>query len=93
MSGSYSKWSDVKATGRALDPRAGEEQAAGKAAAGERREAYVRGHQLAEMRTTAWRPDLEGSLTGAAARSAAPSDPGQAELIDTQSTEVSGWLA
>jgi DNA-binding XRE family transcriptional regulator len=53
MSGSYSKWSDVKATGRALDPRTGEKQAAGKAAAGERREAYVRGHQLAEMRTTA----------------------------------------
>jgi DNA-binding XRE family transcriptional regulator len=53
MSGSYSKWSDVKATGRALDPRTGEEQAIGKAAAGERREAYVRGHQLAEMRATA----------------------------------------
>jgi DNA-binding XRE family transcriptional regulator len=49
MSDSYSKWSDVKATGRALDPRTGEEQAA----AGERREAYVRGHQLAEMRTAA----------------------------------------
>jgi predicted transcriptional regulator len=53
MSGSYSQWSEVKATGRALDPRTGEERAVGKAAAGERREAYVRGHQLAEMRTTA----------------------------------------
>ena len=53
MSGSYSKWSDVKAKGRAADPRKGEEQADDKAAARVRREAYVRGHQLAEMRTNA----------------------------------------
>jgi DNA-binding XRE family transcriptional regulator len=53
MSSSYSTWSDVKAKGRAADPRTSEEQAAGKAAARERREAYVRGHQLAEMRSTA----------------------------------------
>ena len=53
MSGSYTKWSDVKARGRAADPRTSDEQAAGKAAARERREAYVRGHQLAEMRTAA----------------------------------------
>ena len=53
MSDSYSKWSDVRARGRAADPRAHEEQALGKAAARERREAYVRGRQLAEMRTTA----------------------------------------
>jgi DNA-binding XRE family transcriptional regulator len=50
---SYSKWSDVKARARAVDSWTGEEQAAGKAAAREGREAYVRGHQLAEMRTTA----------------------------------------
>jgi DNA-binding XRE family transcriptional regulator len=53
MNNSYSKWSDVKAESGAVDPRTGEERAAGKAAARERREAYVRGHQLAEMRTTA----------------------------------------
>ena len=53
MNSSYSKWSDVRAKGRAADPRTGEEQAAGKAAARERREAYVRGHQLAEMRAAA----------------------------------------
>ena len=53
MSGGYAKWGDVKAKGRASDPRTGEERAAGRAAARERREAYVRGHQLAEMRTTA----------------------------------------
>jgi DNA-binding XRE family transcriptional regulator len=53
MTASYSKWSDVKAKGRALDPRTGEEQTAGKAAARERREAYVLGHQLAEIRTAA----------------------------------------
>ena len=53
MSGSYSKWSDVKDKARALDSRTAEDQAAGKAAARERREAYVGGHQLAEMRATA----------------------------------------
>jgi DNA-binding XRE family transcriptional regulator len=53
MSDSYSEWSDVKAKGRAPDPRTGEEQAAGKAAAREHREAFVRGHQLAEMRIAA----------------------------------------
>jgi DNA-binding XRE family transcriptional regulator len=50
---SYSRWDDVKAKGRAADPRTAEEQSAGKAAARERREAYARGHQLAEMRTAA----------------------------------------
>jgi DNA-binding XRE family transcriptional regulator len=53
MSGSYSSWEDVKAKGRAADPRAAEDQAAGKAAAQERREAYLRGHQQAEMRAAA----------------------------------------
>jgi DNA-binding XRE family transcriptional regulator len=53
MSSGYAIWSDVKARGRAADPRTGDEQAAGKTAARERREAYVRGHQLAEMRNAA----------------------------------------
>jgi DNA-binding XRE family transcriptional regulator len=53
MSGIYSKWSDVKDKGRAADPRTGKEQAAGKAAARDRRDAYVRGQQFAEMRTAA----------------------------------------
>ena len=53
MSSSYAKWSDVKARAEALDSRTSEQQAAGKAAASGHREAYVRGHQLAEMRTTA----------------------------------------
>ena len=52
MSSSYSRWSDVKAKAEALDSRTSEQQATGKAAARERRETYVRGHQLAEMRTT-----------------------------------------
>jgi hypothetical protein len=76
MSGSYSKWSDVKAAGRALDPRTGEEQAAGKAAAGERREAYVRGHQLAEMRTTAGVTQARSP----ASMSCAPTSPHSAEV-------------
>ena len=53
MSSGYARWSDVKARGRAADPRTSEEQSAGKAVAQERREAYVRGHQLAEMRAAA----------------------------------------
>lgn len=53
MSNSFSTWSDVKANAQALDSRTGEEQNVGKATARERREAYVRGHQLAEMRTMA----------------------------------------
>jgi DNA-binding XRE family transcriptional regulator len=53
MSPNYSRWSVVKAKGRALDPRTSEEQAVGKVTARERTEAYVRGHQLAEMRTAA----------------------------------------
>jgi len=39
----YAKWSDVKAGGGAADPRTSEERSAGKAAARERREAYMRG--------------------------------------------------
>jgi DNA-binding XRE family transcriptional regulator len=53
MSSGYASWSDVKARGRTADPRTRDEQAAGKAVARERREAYVRGHQLAEMRIAA----------------------------------------
>jgi DNA-binding XRE family transcriptional regulator len=53
MSSDYARWNDVRARGRAVDPRTADDQAAGKAAARERREAYVRGHQLAEMRTAA----------------------------------------
>jgi DNA-binding XRE family transcriptional regulator len=53
MSDSYSTWSEVRARGRAVDPRTPAEQAAGKATAEERQDAYVRGHQLAEMRTAA----------------------------------------
>jgi len=53
MSGGYAKWNDVRAQGQGADPRTAQERAAGKAAARERREAYVRGHQLAEMRTAA----------------------------------------
>ncbi|MFB6719341.1 helix-turn-helix domain-containing protein [Kribbella sp. NPDC056345] len=49
----YSNWEDVKAKARAVDPRTPVERAAAKQAARERTEAYVRGHQLAEMRKAA----------------------------------------
>lgn len=47
------KWDDVKGKARAVDPRTEAERADGKQAARARREAYVRGHQLAEMRKAA----------------------------------------
>jgi DNA-binding XRE family transcriptional regulator len=53
MSIEYGEWSDVKAKARALDPRTEAEREAGAAEARERREAYVHGHQLAEMRKAA----------------------------------------
>ncbi|MET8877918.1 helix-turn-helix transcriptional regulator [Nocardia sp. NPDC004604] len=53
MSTEYVKWKDVRAKARAVDPRTDAERKAGAAAARERREAYVRGHQLAEMRKAA----------------------------------------
>ncbi|WP_405056353.1 helix-turn-helix domain-containing protein [Kribbella sp. NBC_01505] len=51
--GEYSNWEDVKAKANAADPRTPAERAAGKQVARERREAYVRGYQLAEMRKAA----------------------------------------
>lgn len=53
MNNGYAKWSDVRAGGRAADPRTPTEQAEGKALARERHEAYIRGCQLAEMRQAA----------------------------------------
>jgi len=49
----YAKWNDVRGKARAVDPRTDAERAEGKEAARNRREAYVRGHQLAEMRKVA----------------------------------------
>lgn len=59
----YSAWSDVKAKGRKLDPRTETQRAEGAAVARERREAYVRGHQLAEMRKAAGRTQAELAAT------------------------------
>lgn len=50
MNSAYAEWSEVRARGREADPRTAHERAAGKAAARERREAYVCGHHLAELR-------------------------------------------
>ena len=52
MSETFSTWNQVKAKAAAIDPRTPAERDAGAATATERREAYVRGHQLAEMRKT-----------------------------------------
>lgn len=53
MTGKFTSWGDVKTKAAAVDPRTATEREAGRAAAEERREAYVRGHQLAEMRKVA----------------------------------------
>lgn len=53
MNDSYSTWGDVRAKGRATDPRTPAERLAGKELAGERHEAHIRSHQLAEMRQAA----------------------------------------
>ena len=53
MSTDYVKWSEVKAKARAFDPRTDVEREVAAATARERREAYVRGYQLAEMRKAA----------------------------------------
>jgi len=81
MSDSYSKWSDVKARGRAADRRTDDEQALGKVAARERREAYVRGYQLAEMSTTAG--VTQGELAAALGVS-------QARISKIEHGEISG---
>ncbi len=81
MSSSYTKWSDVRAKGREADPRPAEEQAAAKAEARERRDAYVRGHQLAEMRATIGMTQAE--LAGALGVS-------QARISKIEHGEISG---
>ncbi|MGH3766352.1 MAG: helix-turn-helix domain-containing protein [Pseudonocardiaceae bacterium] len=53
MSTDHVAWTDVKAKARALDPRTDVEREVAAATARERREAYVRGHQLTEMRKAA----------------------------------------
>ena len=53
MSDKYTSWRDVKAKAADIDPRSDTDRRAGQAAAAERREAYVRGYQLAEIRKAA----------------------------------------
>lgn len=82
MSSNYAKWSDVRARGREADPRTAEEQAAGKAAAGERREAYMRGHQLAEMHTAADVTQAEPSVLGVSQARVSKIEHGETSGID-----------
>ena len=53
MSEKYTSWRDVKAKAATVDPRSDTDRQAGQAEAAERREAYVRGYQLAEIRKAA----------------------------------------
>ncbi len=77
----YSKWEDVKARARALDSRTEAEREAGMEAARARREAYVRGYQLSEMRKAAQLTQAElASRLGVT----------QARVSKIESGEVSG---
>lgn len=53
MTGKFTSWNDVKAKAAAADPRTSADRETGAADAAQRREAYVRGHQLAEIRKAA----------------------------------------
>jgi hypothetical protein len=53
MSAKFTSWRDIKVKAAAVDPRTAAEREAGRADAVGRREAYVRGHQLAEIREAA----------------------------------------
>lgn len=53
MSSQFIGWGEVKVKAAAVDIRTPAEREAGRVAAAERREAYVRGHQLAEIRRAA----------------------------------------
>jgi DNA-binding XRE family transcriptional regulator len=53
MGAKYVRWEDTKAKARDLDPRSDADHEAALAGAGVRQEAYIRGHQLAEMRKAA----------------------------------------
>lgn len=53
MNTEYISWSEVKDRARQTDLRIDDEREAGQVLAVERRQAYIRGHQLAEMRKAA----------------------------------------
>lgn len=59
MSMEYTSWDEVKAKASEIDSRSDQERTAGQIAAAQRREAYVRGHQLAEMRQAAGLTQVE----------------------------------
>jgi DNA-binding XRE family transcriptional regulator len=75
------KWSDVTGKAKAVDPRTQAERETGKRVARERREAYVRGHQLAEMRKASGMTQAElAGLLGVT----------QARISKIENGEVSG---
>jgi hypothetical protein len=53
VSATFSPWSEVDAEEAAVNPRSPAEREPARAAAADRREAYVRGYQLVEMRMAA----------------------------------------
>lgn len=83
MNAEYATWSEVKAKAAKLDPRSEVDRAAGKAAAWQRREAYVRGQQLAEMRRAAGRTQAElAEILGVSQARISKIEHGEASGID-----------
>ncbi|TLF75977.1 helix-turn-helix domain-containing protein [Nocardia cyriacigeorgica] len=90
MSSEFVKWSDTKAKARALDSRTEAERTEGKARARDRREAYVRGHQLAEMRQAAGLTQVElAELLGLSQARVSKIESGEVSGIDTIRAYVS----
>ncbi len=57
MSTKFTEWDEIKAAARQADPRTETQRAEARDHANERHEAYLRGHQLAEMRKTIGLPN------------------------------------
>lgn len=89
MSTQYVTWAEVKDKARAYDRRTDTERVAGEAAARERRRAYVRGHQLAEMRKAAGIAQAELAETlGVSQARVSKIEHGEISGIDTVRTYI-----
>jgi len=84
MGAEFANWNDVKAKGRAVDPRLADERTAAKSLASERHAAYVRGHQLAEIRKSIGLTQVEvAELLGFSQARVSKIERGEISGIDT----------
>ncbi|MFC6011891.1 helix-turn-helix domain-containing protein [Nocardia lasii] len=84
MSSGFVNWKDVKSKAKAADPRSAPERARGIQQARERHEAYLRGHQLAEMRRSAGLTQTQlAEVLGVSQARVSKIESGEASGIDT----------